>query len=159
MSAGGKDAMNGERQKVAEFIELRSAEEKVPQVCARAAFHFERGETVAIHTDDPAEADEIDDRLWSFRQNSFVPHVQRGEAAEPVIEPVIIFEGEPAGLEADVLVVASADSAPAWAERFAHVYDFAQVYDEKLRNAARRRFAAYKEAGYRMRFIKPDSGT
>jgi DNA polymerase IIIc chi subunit len=74
-----------------------------------------------------------------------------------VLEPVIIFSGEPAELTADVLVVASAQQAPEWAGAFAHIYDFAHVYDEALRNAARRRFAAYKKAGYRMRFIKPES--
>jgi DNA polymerase-3 subunit chi len=148
--------MGGSAQKVAEFIELRSPEDKVPQICARATHHFELGQTVVIHTDDPAEAEDIDAQLWTFRQNSFVPHVRRAEAEEPLLEPVVIFSGEPAGLEADVLVVGSAGPAPQWAAAFTHIYDFAQIYDEALRDAARRRFAAYKEAGYRMRFIKPE---
>lgn len=148
--------MSGTEQKVAEFIELKDAAGKVLQVCARATMHFERGQTVAIHTTDPAEAEEIDERLWTFRQNSFVPHVRRDLAAEPVLESVIIFSGEAAGLEADVLIMASAGPAPEWAKAFTHIYDFAQVYDEALRTAARKRFAAYKEAGYRMRFFKPE---
>jgi hypothetical protein len=47
--------MRENAQKVAEFVELKSADDKIPQICTRTTFHFERGETVAIHTDDPAE--------------------------------------------------------------------------------------------------------
>ena len=142
---------------VAEFIELRTPEDRLPQICARATYHFERGETVAIHADDPDEARDIDEQLWTFRQNSFVPHVQRERAEDPVIEAVVIFSGEPEGLAADVLILAAADGVPDWAREFAHVYDFAQIYDEALRSAARKRFAAYQKSGYRMRFIKPES--
>jgi DNA polymerase-3 subunit chi len=149
--------MADKAQKVAEFIELRAEGDKVPRVCARVTHHFEQGQTIAVHTDDPAEAREIDEQLWSFRQNSFVPHVRREEAEDPVLEPVIIFSGDADGLTADVLVLASADGIPDWVGAFPHVYEFAPIYDEGLRGAARQRFAAYQKAGYRMRFIKADS--
>ena len=147
------------KEKVAEFIELRSPDEKLNQVCIRAALHFERGETVSVYAPDEAQASELDDILWTFRQNSFVPHVRLEKATESVIEPVVIFgvsdEGAVARAEADVLILAKADGMPDWFTRFDHVYDFAEVYDEARSQAARKRFAACKAAGYRMRFLKP----
>jgi len=147
------------KERIAEFIELRSPGEKVTQVCIRAALHYERGETVSIYAPDEAEASALDDVLWTFRQNSFVPHVRLEKAAEPLMEPVIIFgdapEGEaPEQAAADVLILSSADGMPAWFAKFDHICDFAEVYDDKRSQAARGRFAACKAAGYRMRFLQ-----
>lgn len=141
------------QERVAEFVELTSPEARLPQVCARAALHHEAGRTVALYVPDPAEAAELDKALWTFRQNSFIPHVRLAEAEEPIIEPVILFGDRPPAFDMDALVVVSPDALPEGFERFMHVCDFAEVYDEARREAARKRFAALKAAGYRMRFI------
>lgn len=149
--------MSDTPQKIAEFVELRSPEEKLRLVCSLTARHYERGEAVCIYTPDPAEADELDSLLWTFRQRSFIPHVRLEEAEEPLIEPVVIFSREPEGVESEVLILASAEEIPDWFKRFAHIHDFAVVYDEGLRQASRDRYAACKSAGYRMRFVKPSA--
>jgi DNA polymerase-3 subunit chi len=141
-------------EKVAEFIELRSRADRLPRVCALTAHHHEQGQTVSIYAPHPAMAEEVDDLLWVFRQNSFIPHVRLEKAGEPPIEPVIIFSNAPEGADSDVLIVADAAELPAWFERFAYIYDFAPAYDEALREAARQRYAALKAAGYRMRFAR-----
>jgi len=141
-------------EKVAEFIELRSPGEKLPRICARAAQHYEQGQTVSIYAPDAAEAEALDDLLWTFQQNSFIPHARLEKAAEPLIEPVVLFSNAPEGAESDVLILATAGDLPAWFEAFRHIYDFAPAYEEALRDAARRRYAALKAAGYHMRFIR-----
>jgi DNA polymerase-3 subunit chi len=147
--------MNDQGERIAEFIELRSPEQRLSFVCDLAARHCERGETVAVYCPDPSDAEALDSLLWTFRQNSFIPHVRLEHAEEPLIEPVLIFGGEPDGVEAEVLILASAEGVPEWYERFAYIHDFAAVYDEGMRQAGRDRYAAYKGAGYRMRFVRP----
>jgi DNA polymerase-3 subunit chi len=147
--------MSEQPQKVAEYVELSSPEDRLPLACARALRHYRRGQTVALYTTDPAQAAELDERLWTFQQNSFVPHVRLEEAEEPLIEPVVIFSGEPPDIEADVLVLVQADELPSWFGRFRRLCDFAEVYDEQRRRAARERYSACQEAGYRMRFSRP----
>lgn len=147
--------MSEERERVAEFIELGSPEDLVAQVCARTAMHVERGETVAVYASDESTAAEVDSALWTFRQNAFIPHVRLEEASGELIEPVVIFGGEPGEVESDVLILACTNGPPGWLDRFAHVYDFAPLYDEELREGARRRYTTCRESGYRMRFIKP----
>ncbi|MHC4591898.1 MAG: DNA polymerase III subunit chi [Planctomycetota bacterium] len=147
--------MSEEPERVAKFIELRSPEDLVAQVCARTAMHVERGETVAIYATDENTAAQVDSALWTFRQNAFIPHVRLEEATEELIEPVVIFGGDPGDVESDVLILACTNGPPDWLDRFAHVYDFAPLYDEQLREAARCRYTTCREAGYRMRFIKP----
>jgi DNA polymerase-3 subunit chi len=144
----------GVADKVAEFIELRSRADKLPQVCVRTALHYEAGQTVAVYTPSEAEASELDDLLWTFRQNSFIPHVRLTAAVEPLIEPVVIFSSNPDDAMSDVLILASVDELPEWSSGFPHIYDFAEVYDEAHSQAGRRRYAALKAAGYRMRFVK-----
>ena len=160
-----------QKEKVAEFIELASPAQKLEQMCLRITRCYRNGQTVAVYAPDTGEAAELDNALWTFRQNSFVPHVRLEEAEgvwrtlyaavrveeadEPLIEPVLIFSGEPGDLAADVLFVASVEGDLPWFVRFPHVYDFAPVYDDELKAAARQRFNTYKEAGYRMRFIQP----
>ncbi|MFO8006265.1 MAG: DNA polymerase III subunit chi [Candidatus Brocadiia bacterium] len=141
--------------KTAEYIELRSAEEKADLVCRYVERAYERGETVAVYAPDAEEAAELDRRLWTFRQQSFIPHVVLSEAEAPLIEPVVIFGDAPGETESDVLILAGADGMPEWFQRFGHVYDFAPTYDDDLREAARERYAACQEAGYKMRFIRP----
>ncbi|MGD2174533.1 MAG: DNA polymerase III subunit chi [Candidatus Brocadiaceae bacterium] len=147
--------MEKEAQKVAQFIELRTPQDRLGLVCRWAERCYERGETVSIHLPDPDDARELDRALWTFRQQCFIPHVRLEEAREPLIEPVVIFSDGPGDLLSDVLFLAGAVEMPAWFTEFPRLYDLAPVYDQELRQAARERYAACQEAGYRMRFIRP----
>lgn len=141
-------------EKVAEFIQLKSPDRKLPLLCRVAEKNFRRGNTVAIHASDEDQAEQIDGKLWTFSQNSFVPHAILERAREPVIEPVLIVFGDEQVPDSDVLMIASGRRPDGWLGRFPHVYDFAEIYDQDLRLAARERYKKYQEAGYRMKFIR-----
>jgi len=145
--------MSTPKSRVAEFVELKSPDDRLPTLFTLVERHYELGETVLIYTSDPADAERLDTFLWTCRQGSFIPHVRLDEAQEPIIEPVLIAVSEPLETAADALIVAAAEELPAGFERFAHAYDFAPIYDEARRTAARRRYAAFQETGCRMRFI------
>ncbi len=143
-------------EKVAEYIALPSPERRVPEVCERTQRLYEEGRTVAIYAPDASLAAELDTALWTFQQQSFIPHVRLEEADEPLLEPVVIFSDERGDPAAGVLFIVTDEPLPPWFTHFGHIYDFAPTYAEEPRQAARERFAACKEAGYRMRFIKAD---
>ncbi|MDP6438887.1 MAG: DNA polymerase III subunit chi [Candidatus Brocadiia bacterium] len=141
-------------QKVAQFISLDSPEGKLPMVCERALHSYEQGRTVAVRVASRPEAERLDDLMWTFKDRSFIPHALAAEAEEPVLEAVLIYcEGEEPG-EANVLIHAAGGEPDEALTRFPRVLDFAEVYDDELREAGRRRFAACREAGYRMRYVK-----
>ncbi len=146
--------MDGQHDRVATFVELLSPGDRLRLVCDWTERHYLQGETVCIRVRDEGEADELDLLLWTFRQEAFIPHVRLERAEEPLIEPVTIVTGDPGEAQSDVLILASADGLPDGFERFARICDFAVVYDEGLRQASRDRFAACKQAGYHMRFVK-----
>lgn len=145
--------MATDAEKVAEFVELSAPDERLPALFLLASRHYERGDTVLIYAPG-GDAAEVDKYFWTCRQNSFIPHAQLAAAEEPVIEPVLIIEGDPGDAEADVLIIADAESPEDWFLRFCHIYDFAPVYDETLRTAARARYTTCQQAGYRMRFSR-----
>ena len=138
----------------AEFVELHAPEGKSRLVCSTVQRAFESGQTVAVYVPDPAEAEELDNALWTFAQDAFIPHVRLEEAAEPLIEPVVLFSREPGDTGADLLVVVTGGELPGWFARFPHLRDFAVLYDEAQRQASRARFAACRAAGYRMSMVK-----
>ena len=141
-------------QKVAQFINLSSPEDRLPKVCERALRFYERGLTVAVRVASRGEAEHLDDLMWTFKDRCFIPHALASEAEEPVLEAVLIYceAEEPGGAEA--LIHAAGGEPDEAITRFPHVLDFAEVYDDELREAGRRRYSACREAGYRMRYIK-----
>jgi DNA polymerase-3 subunit chi len=138
----------------AEFVELHAAGERVRLICTAAQRAFEGGGTAAVYVPDPAEARELDEALWTFAQDAFIPHVRLEEAQQPLIEPVVLFSGEPGDVDSDLLIVSTGGELPEWFARFRRIRDFAVLYDEPLRQASRARFAACRAAGYHMSLVK-----
>ncbi len=143
-----------DNDRTAEFVELHAPEGKVRLICGYVQRAFEGGSSVAVYVPDHSEAQELDDSLWTFAQDAFIPHVRLEEATDPLTEPVVLFSGEPGDVRADLLVVSTDGELPAWFERFPHLRDFAVLYDEPLRQASRARFAACRAAGYKMSMVK-----
>ncbi len=146
--------MNQGTERVAEFVELASPEERIDVVCEYTRRCYEAGLTVSVHAPQATDAEELDERLWTFAQSAFIPHVRLEQATDPLIEPVVILSGAPGEAESDILIVLTQGALPEWFERFPRLYDFAAVYDEKLRAASRERFEACRSAGYHMRFTR-----
>ncbi|MEE8343080.1 MAG: DNA polymerase III subunit chi, partial [Gammaproteobacteria bacterium] len=56
--------------------------------CRLADKAYQLGRKVYIHTDSHAQTEQVDKLLWTFRQNSFVPHAvmdQAGNEPPPVL--------------------------------------------------------------------------
>lgn len=89
-----------------EFINLRQAGSDALGAAARlAAYHHGRGRRVLILARDASEAGEMDRRLWTFDEASFVPHALAG-GPEDDREPVLIAlqPGNPNQAEALILL-------------------------------------------------------
>jgi DNA polymerase-3 subunit chi len=110
---------------------------------------YRRGHHVYIHTMDDAEAAKLDEDLWLFRPDSFIPH---GLCDQIAGVPVVIgYDHEP-DQHHDVLINLSG-SIPTFFSRFERV---AEVVPEvqTLREAARANYTFYKERGYALEYHK-----
>ncbi|RMD71727.1 MAG: DNA polymerase III subunit chi [Gammaproteobacteria bacterium] len=105
--------------------------------CRLAEKAYEAGLRVYILVSSPEEAKVLDDLLWTFKPNSFLPHALEGDA------PILIGTRPPEG-EVDVLINLT-PSLPPLEKRFPRILE---VVDAGGREKARERYRVYKEKGY-----------
>jgi DNA polymerase-3 subunit chi len=79
-----------------------------------------------------------------------LPHVWDNGAVECHEEAIAIGTQQRNPNRAQVLIAASPCS-PDFMRQFEHVIDFAETYDDTLRDAARKRYAQWQEVGCELR--------
>lgn len=114
--------------------------------CRIAQKAWDQGNRVYIHTRDPQQASRLDTLLWTFRQNSFLPHqlVDRQEIDDEA--PVLIGFGQDPGAATEVMINLAPD-VPSFAGRFARVTELVNEHQE-IRSKARERYQYYRDRGY-----------
>ena len=115
-------------------------------VCRLTNKAFLLGHRVYIHTADAAEAQRLDNLLWTFSAGSFIPHAASHDASENM--PVIIGQGAPPEAFDDVLI-SLAPQVPECFGRFQRVAEVVGPGDEDKR-LARERFRFYRDRGYEL---------
>ncbi|MAZ77052.1 MAG: hypothetical protein CMF39_00050 [Legionellaceae bacterium] len=89
--------------------------------CRIAQKAFENNHQVYIHVSSDAEADELNKLLWTFQQNSFVPHGLLGDYKDDP-PPIEIGAGDKPEHHDDVLINLSLDM-PHFAQGFKRVLE------------------------------------
>jgi len=102
---------------------------------------WQQGYRVFLRTGDGHATADLDKRLWTFREDSFIPHAALAEADD---EPVQIGTG-PAPTNTGLLINLADDQPEDWA-RFARVAELASAQPD-ARAQARERYQAYRSAG------------
>lgn len=125
-----------------------SAQSRVQFACRLADKAYRLGHKVFIHTESEEQTRRLDELLWTFKQNSFVPHCvyqDAGEAPPPVL---LAHDVEP-DASAQVLINLAAE-VPLFFSRFERV---AELVDQQanVRTQGRKRYSFYRERGYPLR--------
>ncbi len=129
------------------ILESAAAREQLRTACRLAEKAWHKGHRVFIHTDSKETARSLDDMLWTYRQDSFVPHALFAPVepdAEPVA-PVLVGDGmaEPANI--DVLINLT-ESVPSFADRSTRIAEIVGA-GESARRAGRARYRDYRDRG------------
>ena len=97
--------------------------------------------------------DRLDKALWTFREDSFLPH---GRRTEPARQPVLLStEAAPINGAKVALLLDGSDADPAQFERCMVVFDGG---DETARAKARQQFKAATDAGGAARYFQQERG-
>ena len=114
--------------------------------CRVAEKAWRRGARVYVRLDTPAEAQRFDELLWTFAQNSFVPHgLVSGDEEEDRGQPVLIGHGEGPAWCDEVLIALTADIPGGW-ERYRRIAECVAGGPGEIA-AGRARFRRYRELG------------
>lgn len=114
------------------------------QACLQAAYYYRNNQRVFIYTQDQAQAHEIDELLWGFDPQSFVPHNLMGEGPRNGA-PVEISWVPPSNRRS--VLINLTDTMPNFANTFTQIIDFVPT-DEAQKQLARERFKAYRQWGF-----------
>ena len=129
-----------------DFYILKNADARTRQVfaCRLTEKAYLKQLSVLLLAADEAQARDLDELLWTFSDDSFVPH-QWLRASQPpdAGTPVSIATHTPDGPAAD-LVLNLAGAAAGALDRFARIAEILDEDAERLR-AGRARFKAYRE--------------
>ena len=121
--------------------------------CRLATKAVSAGNEVHIHTSDPASADIIDELLWEYPEQRFIPHTilpqpttQGAASSDPAVAaPVTVGWEEPA--DVDGVLINLSDEVPGFFGRFDRL---AEIVVRTTRDRGRERYRFYRDRGYPM---------
>jgi len=108
-----------------------------------AAKQYRAGQRIFIYVDSIDDAHVIDEHLWCFEPDSFVPHNLQGEGPKGGA-PVEIGQTPPVGKR--TVLINLATHLPDFIRRFSMVYDFVPA-EQNAKQAARERFKRLRQFG------------
>ncbi len=130
-----------------DFYVLKRADSKARNLfaCRLAEKAYLKQYQVLMLTGDESQARELDDLLWTFNDDSFVPHAvcRSGESADPAT-PVCVGWDPAVAIRPD-LVLNMAGCAPDSLQRFARIAEIIDA-DEERKRLGRDRFKTYRDA-------------
>ena len=127
-------------------------DEKDQWICRLAQKYYEHGKTVSILAASPVHAETIDKLLWTFEEQSFVPHEVIISDAQVTEAPVLIYPKKNDRISSDVLINAQPITASdiGFLSQFGTIIDFADLWDEYLKQMSRERYKILNKIGYEM---------
>ncbi|MFT6433470.1 MAG: DNA polymerase-3 subunit chi [Candidatus Azotimanducaceae bacterium] len=134
-----------------DFYQIENGEAPLLFSCRLIAKIYRMGHQVHIHAESDAQAEEIDNLLWSFRPESFIPHMLDNVAEIAPVRIGCSNMNEPSTHQ-EVLVNLSG-AVPDFFSRFERVAEVVPL-DENSRDAARENFRFYKDRGYEIKYNK-----
>ncbi|CEG57948.1 DNA polymerase III subunit chi [Legionella fallonii] len=108
---------------------------------------YKRNHKVYVHCGSQNDAEFLDDLLWSFRDDSFIPHNLIGEGPEPPPPIQIGFGKEPRGFN-DILLNL-APEIPAFHSKFKRVMELVSN-QETEKEQSRIHYKEYRAKGYEL---------
>jgi len=112
-------------------------------VCELARRAFDSGQPTLILVRSFDQAEQLDEKLWEFDEDAFIPHQIAGDD-DDAITPVLIATPESQTADRVLVINLRDDCAPGMFERVLEVVPA----DEDQRLGSRKRWTTYKAAGF-----------
>ncbi len=117
---------------------------------------LEDNKRALIYSKDTIMINALDNGLWSFGKNKFIPHVTIfDQEFEPKKQPIFITNQEENHNQADYLILLDAASAK-FTSNFSRIFYF---YDDSKTALAKKVAASYQEITDNFNFYKKDSSS
>lgn len=101
-----------------------------------------RGHRIFVYCNNQSQAEKLDELLWTFKDDSFIPHNLQGEGPEPPPPVQIGYQQEPRGFN-DILLN-MADEIPPFYTRFKRIMELV-ANDEASKELSRLHYREYRK--------------
>lgn len=130
-----------------DFYQIETDEPTLAFACRLIEKIYRLGMKIHIHTVDAAQSAALDDMLWDYRPEAFIPHALY--ASREAVPVKIGHADEP--VEHQQVLVNLSGQVPDFFSRFERVAEVVPLA-ENHRSAARQNYAFYKERGYELNY-------
>jgi DNA polymerase-3 subunit chi len=117
---------------------------------------LERGWRVVVESPSDERVDALDAQLWTFRDDSFLPHGTHREAASAADQPILLTVNNDNPNGAAVRFLIDGAPVPADAAAYARIVLLFDGGDDDAVAAARTRWSAAKAAGFDVTYWQAD---
>ena len=135
-------------------LERRSLDDVLPNLVTRT---LERGQRVLIKAESADRASAVDTLLWTFDDQSFLPHAMAGEG-DAARQPVLITTEDANANSANVLFLVGGAEPPAWdgddAKALTRIVLMFDGRDADSLTRARAAWKSAKDAGHDVTYWK-----
>jgi DNA polymerase-3 subunit chi len=121
----------------------RFREDPLLLVCELAKRAFDAGQPTLILARSVDQAEQIDEKLWEFSDDAFIPHQIAGDD-DDAITPVLIVPPELTTTDRALVINLREDAAPGLFDRVLEVIPA----EQSERDGSRKRWAMYRAAGF-----------
>ena len=137
-----------------DFYQIESNENALVFTCRLIDKIYHRGHKIHIHTNGAGQSRELDELLWSFRENRFIPHAICTTPQDQVAEDENVMVKmshciEPSDHQ-EILINLSG-LVPDFFSRFERIAEVVPL-DESSRTSARENYKFYKDRGYPLQY-------
>jgi DNA polymerase-3 subunit chi len=135
------------------FLVLES-DNKNRLVCDLTDKIYSENKKLVFHVANPTVAKEFDQKLWIWKQSSFIPHIYVEKLDQSYEEPVVITSQIEDSTGYDTVLMY--DPIPQdKLSQFDTVIDFAEKYDQAALQRSRQRYLKYQENKWPTETVKP----
>lgn len=129
-----------------ENTEITDTHSAFYHACLQASHFYRQNQRVFIYTQNKEQAEQVDELLWAFDTNSFVPHNLAGEG--PKQGAMVEISDQPLRGRRPVLINLT-ETMPIFANQFQFIVDFVPS-NEALKQKARERFKTCRQWGFQV---------
>lgn len=127
------------------ILDTPSAQQRLLFTCRLLEKAYRNKNRVYVHADNQEQAHEIDELLWTFKDDSFVPHNLYGEGPEPPPAIQIGFDSVPQ--KQNDLLINLNTVIPDFYTQFARVIEIISS-DTTIQTTGREHYRQYRSAGF-----------
>lgn len=131
------------------ILQAQNEAERLFFACRVIEKAYKRGHQIYIYTESEHLADKIDDALWSFRKESFIPHNKLDEKI--ILSSPIEIGVKQQPIQHNDMMINLSNNIPDFFSRFNRVAEIVSQQPEIL-TACRINYAFYRDRGYPMHY-------